>query len=177
MEDLDQMIAKCLPSFFTIGNLFAGIVSILFVYNGKMKQAVLLIILAMVMDSVDGYAARRLNAESEFGKVLDSLSDLVSFGIAPAFLMYVTIIHELQTAGILLTALFPVCGALRLARFHTQKSAPNTFIGMPIPAAGCILAILALFTPMIHKWEPILFILLLSYLMISKLTFVRLIKE
>ena len=79
----------------------------------------MMVIIAMLMDGVDGRVARALNAQSEFGKELDSLSDVISFGVAPAFIMYGVAFQELnQLTAWIITALFPICGALRFARFN-----------------------------------------------------------
>ncbi|MCC2683574.1 MAG: CDP-diacylglycerol--serine O-phosphatidyltransferase, partial [Paenibacillaceae bacterium] len=119
-------------------------------------------------DGLDGRVARALNAQSEFGKELDSLSDVISFGVAPAFIMYVVAFSDVNPAlAWIVTAIFPICGALRLARFNVVAGVPGYFIGLPIPAAGGVLCTLALF----HKDIPVYVLLissvLLSYLMVS----------
>lgn len=84
---------------------------------------------------MDGRVARALNAQSEFGKELDSLSDVISFGVAPAFIMYVVAFSKDESAlAWIVTAIFPICGALRLARFNVVAGTPGYFIGLPIPA-------------------------------------------
>ena len=140
------MIAKSIPSLLTVGNLFLGVIAIILVFNEKPDTAAMMVLIAMLLDGVDGRVARALNVQSEFGKELDSLSDVISFGVAPAFIMYVVAFQELNPAfAWIVTALFPICGALRLARFNVISSAPGYFIGLPIPAAGGVLATLALF--------------------------------
>ena len=110
------MFLKSLPSLFTIGNLFLGIVSIIMVFNNESELAAMMVIIAMLLDGVDGRVARALGVQSEFGKELDSLSDVISFGVAPAFIMYVVSFQTLnsQAAAWIVTAIFPICGALRL---------------------------------------------------------------
>ncbi|MFD0716794.1 CDP-diacylglycerol--serine O-phosphatidyltransferase [Paenibacillus sp. GCM10027626] len=164
------MFTKSIPSLFTVANLFLGIVAILLVFpeNSKPDIAAMMVIIAMLLDGVDGRVARALNAQSEFGKELDSLSDVISFGVAPAFIMYSVAFMELSPAPAwIITALFPICGALRLARFNVVSGMPGYFIGLPIPAAGGVLATLALF----HKEIPIAVLLAstlaLSFLMVS----------
>ena len=90
------MLTKSLPSFFTVGNLFLGIVAIILVFNNQPDYAAIMVIVAMLLDGVDGRVARALNAQSEFGKELDSLSDVISFGVAPAFIMYAVAFSEMN---------------------------------------------------------------------------------
>ncbi|GFN33390.1 CDP-diacylglycerol--serine O-phosphatidyltransferase [Paenibacillus curdlanolyticus] len=162
------MITKSIPSLFTVGNLFLGIVAIILVFNEKPELAAMMVIIAMLLDGVDGRIARALNAQSEFGKELDSLSDVISFGVAPAFIMYVVAFQHInQAAAWIVTALFPICGALRLARFNVISSMPGYFIGLPIPAAGGVLSTLALFYKDIPVAILMVSTLLLSFLMVS----------
>lgn len=165
------MFVKSLPSMFTIGNLFLGIVSLILAFNQQFGYAAIMVIIGMFLDGVDGRVARMLNAQSEFGKELDSLSDLISFGVAPAFIMYMVVLNQLGVAGVLLTALFPICGALRLARFNTQPAPPNYFVGLPITAAGGILATFALYENVFDRWMLVVGMLLLSYLMVSSVKY------
>lgn len=162
------MVAKVLPNFFTIGNLFLGIVSLILAFNGKWKYAAIMVIIGMLFDGLDGRIARMLNAQSAFGKELDSLADIVTFGVAPAFVMYVAVLFEYGILGWVLTAVFPACGALRLARFNIRQSAAGYFVGLPITAAGGILASMALYSEVVY--DPSAFVLGmlgLSYLMVS----------
>lgn len=162
------MITKSLPNLFTIGNLFLGFISIIMVFNNKPELAAILVLVAMLLDGLDGRVARALNAQSEFGKELDSLSDVISFGVAPAFIMYVMAFTEMNAAGAwIITAIFPICGALRLARFNVVAGTPGYFIGLPIPAAGGVLCTLALFHNELSTVVLVLSTLLLSYLMVS----------
>jgi CDP-diacylglycerol--serine O-phosphatidyltransferase len=163
------MIAKSIPSMFTIGNLVLGIISIILSFNGEVGGAALLVIIAMLLDGLDGRVARALNVTSEFGKELDSLSDVISFGVAPAFIMYQAAFMEMTPPAVawIATAIFPICGALRLARFNVIDGIPGYFIGLPIPAAGGILATLALFHNELHVSLLLISSLVLSFLMIS----------
>jgi CDP-diacylglycerol---serine O-phosphatidyltransferase len=161
------MITKTIPNLFTIGNLFLGILAIILVFNEKPELAAIMVIVAMLMDGLDGRVARALNAQSEFGKELDSLSDVISFGVAPAFIMYVVAFQDMNASGWIVTSIFPICGALRLARFNVVAGVPGYFIGLPIPAAGGILATLALFHNELNSIVLLLSTLLLSYLMVS----------
>lgn len=166
------MLKKSLPNLFTILNLFLGIVAIILVYTERPSLAAIMVIVAMLMDGLDGRVARALNAQSEFGKELDSLSDVISFGVAPAFIMYVVAFSDLNppTAWIT-TALFPICGAMRLARFNVVDAPPGYFIGLPIPAAGGILCTLALFHQELPTYILVGGSILLSYLMVSTIKY------
>jgi len=167
-------VRRALPSMFTVGNLFLGIISIIVAFQGDFSWAALLVIIGMLLDGLDGRVARALNAQSEFGKELDSLSDVISFGVAPAFIMYGVVLNELGWIGTVITAIFPICGALRLARFNVATgTSPNYFIGLPITAAGGVLATLALYhdtIPAQKIWMP-LFMLFLAYLMVSNIKY------
>lgn len=167
------MIAKSIPSLLTVGNLFLGIIAIILVFNEKPEMAAVMVLIAMLLDGVDGRVARALNAQSEFGKELDSLSDVISFGAAPAFIMYVVAFQDLSPAlAWIVTAIFPICGALRLARFNVISSnAPGYFIGLPIPAAGGVLATLALFKDDITVSILLASSLVLSLLMVSTIRY------
>jgi len=167
------MIAKSIPNMFTIGNLVLGIMSIILAFHGEANSAALLVIIAMLLDGLDGRVARALKVTSDFGKELDSLSDVISFGVAPAFIMYQAAYLEVTPPAIawIATAIFPICGALRLARFNVIEGTPGYFIGLPIPAAGGVLATLALFHGELHVSLLLISSLVLSFLMISNMKY------
>ncbi|REK68778.1 MULTISPECIES: CDP-diacylglycerol--serine O-phosphatidyltransferase [Cohnella] len=166
------MIAKSIPSLFTVGNLFLGVLAIILAFNDRAEGAALLVIIAMLLDGVDGRVARALNAQTEFGKELDSLSDVISFGVAPAFIMYQAAFTDVNPAlAWIVTAIFPICGALRLARFNVIEGIPGYFIGLPIPAAGGVLATLALFDQELHVSLLLVSTLALSFLMVSSIKY------
>ncbi|WP_217597418.1 CDP-diacylglycerol--serine O-phosphatidyltransferase [Cohnella sp. GbtcB17] len=166
------MFTKSLPNLFTIGNLFLGVLSIILAFNDRADGAALLVIIAMLPDGLDGRVARALNVQSEFGKELDPLSDVISFGAAPAFIMYQAAFTDVNPAlAWIITAIFPVCGALRLARFNVIEGIPGYFIGLPIPAAGGVLAALALFHNDLHVYLLLVATLALSFLMVSSLKY------
>src|SRR5690606_5430494 len=137
------MFAKTLPSMFTVGNLFLGIIAIILSVHGEWQYAAIMVIIGMLLDGLDGRVARMLNTQSEFGKELDSLSDVISFGFAPVLVVYVRILQDMGIAGWVITAIFPICGALRLARFKVEPGLPGFFIGLPITAVGGVLATMA----------------------------------
>jgi len=167
------MFVKALPNMLTVSNLFLGIVAIIFAFQGDqyVDYAAITVIIGMLMDGLDGRVARMLNAQSEFGKELDSLSDVITFGVAPAFIMYVVTLQNLELIGILITAVFPICGALRLARFNVQAGVPGYFIGLPITAAGGVLATLALYHEVFNVALLAVSMLLLAFLMVSRVKY------
>ena len=126
-------------------NLFCGFVAITQVLEGRLEYACWLIVLAGFFDAIDGMTARLARAESGFGVELDSLSDIVSFGVAPGLLVYVIGLQEFQTLGLVVASLPAVCGAVRLARYNINVEDAKTgyFTGLPIPAqAATIVAII-----------------------------------
>ncbi|MCL6547397.1 MAG: CDP-diacylglycerol--serine O-phosphatidyltransferase [Alicyclobacillus sp.] len=164
------MLVKSIPSLLTIGNLVLGILALLWAYQNETEKAALLVVCGMVLDGLDGRAARWLHAETGFGKELDSLSDIVTFGVAPSFIMYNTALQYDGWVGTALAVLFPVCGALRLARFNVQKKSTHYFVGLPITAAGGILSTMALYDDLLNPAQVILPVgmLILSVLMVSR---------
>ena len=134
------------PSLFTAGNLICGFFSVISTFNGDYVRATYFIILANVLDGLDGYAARLTRSTSQFGVEFDSLADVVSFGVAPAILVYFWALIPWGTWGWLAACTFVVCGALRLSRFNVQSTAPakGYFVGLPIPAAAEMIASIVL---------------------------------
>ena len=167
------MFVKSLPNILTVSNLFLGILAIILAFQGDqyVDYAAVTVIIGMLADGLDGRVARILNAQSEFGKELDSLSDVITFGVAPAFIMYVVVLQDLHTLGIIITAIFPICGALRLARFNVQAGVPGYFIGLPITAAGGVLATLALYHEVFNVPLLAAGMLLLAFLMVSRIKY------
>lgn len=162
---------RILPNLFTIGNLALGIIAIILTFNGLVEYAAITVIISMIFDSLDGRLARLFNTQSDFGKELDSLSDIISFGVAPAIIMYEVILKEFGILGWFLVILFPVTGALRLARFNVKPGVPGYFIGLPITAAGGILATITLYYETFHPAALVLIMTFLSYLMISNIKY------
>ncbi|WP_440113250.1 CDP-diacylglycerol--serine O-phosphatidyltransferase [Paenibacillus sp. QZ-Y1] len=166
------MLTRFIPNLFTIGNLFLGMMAILLAIDGNYSLAAIMIIIAMLLDGLDGRVARALNAQSEFGKELDSLSDMVSFGAAPALIIFMVSFQDASPFfAWIATASFPICGAIRLARFNVRPGIPGYFTGLPIPAAGGVLATLSLFHKDIGPISMMIATLLLSYLMVSSLKY------
>lgn len=132
-----------LPNLITTGNLFFGFFSIVKCLQNDFEWAASAILLAAVFDVLDGRVARMTGGTSEFGVQYDSLCDLVSFGLAPAFLMYQAGLSSLGRLGWIICFLFLACGALRLARFNVQSAigkASGDFTGLPIPMAAGVVA-------------------------------------
>jgi len=136
-----------IPNFITSLNLASGFAAIVFLFNGDPVTACWLIIAAMVFDFLDGFASRMLRAYSDMGKELDSLADVVSFGVVPGLIIYTVLAKSMNLEAsaiisvkyllvIAVTAFFPVCAGLRLAKFNIDTTQSDTFRGMPTPAAA-----------------------------------------
>lgn len=131
-----------LPNLITSGSLFAGFYSIAATYTGQFEKAAVAIIIGVVLDGLDGRVARMTRTTTQFGVEYDSLADLVSFGVAPAFLVYGWALSRFGRWGWLAAFLYLICGALRLARFNVQVATVERgkFNGLPIPAAATFVA-------------------------------------
>lgn len=168
-----------LPNTITLCSLFCGYFAILSAINGHFVNAAWAIILANIFDGLDGWIARLTNTATKFGIELDSLADLVAFGVAPSLMLYEWALKPFGRLGWAVAFLFVACGALRLARFNVQTGAPGSksFKGMPIPGAASILSSIVIFyyefwTGLPDKNIYFLFItFLLSLLMVSTLRF------
>ncbi|NGZ77784.1 CDP-diacylglycerol--serine O-phosphatidyltransferase [Saccharibacillus sp. VR-M41] len=152
----------------TLGNLLLGFAAILLIFQDQKTTAVLLILLGLVCDFFDGFCARKLNAESALGKELDSLADLVTFGVAPAMLVYASALQHMSVLGAVCCLVYVACSALRLARFNAGQSHMCGFVGMPTPMAAVILILLT-----VTANPPVLAVgvCLTSMLMVSRLSF------
>ncbi|MEO5998065.1 MAG: CDP-alcohol phosphatidyltransferase family protein [Chitinophagaceae bacterium] len=199
---------KQIPNIFTLLNLVFGCIAIVFalqtdainIFQGddlttsfnmpeKLTFAAICIGIAAIIDFLDGFIARLFNASSELGKQLDSLSDVVSFGVAPAVILYQFLrlsfmqeenAFDVNTVWLMPAFIFAAAGAFRLARFNIDPSQAYGFKGVPIPAAGLVIASLPLIAHynyfdgavnvlLFNKWFLYVLILMTSYLMISKL--------
>lgn len=131
-----------LPNLFTTGALFGGFFAIVSAMNGDFAHAALAIFAAQILDGCDGRVARMTNTESAFGMEYDSLSDMVSFGLAPAIVMYSWALQPLGKWGLAAAFIFSACAALRLARFNTQVGVEDSkyFIGLASPPAATLVA-------------------------------------
>jgi CDP-diacylglycerol---serine O-phosphatidyltransferase len=163
---LFNQLVKAVPNLFTIGNLLCGVLSITCNMSGFVEASAIFIFLSAFLDLFDGRVARKLKVNSEFGVVLDSLADIVSFGVAPALLF-----HSLAAPSILTSLafiLFPMMGAIRLAKFSVKPTV-GYFKGLPIPAAGLPLAGMGFFLYS-NAWIT----LILALLMVSPIKFKKL---
>jgi len=147
-----------LPNILTLGGVCLGISSIKFSIDGNFSLAVILILFAAILDALDGRIARLIKGTSEFGKELDSLTDFVSFGIAPVFTLYFWELNNYGKFGWAITLIYSVCCVLRLARFNltkfdTQEQWKNNFFeGLPSPAGGLLILM-----PLIYELSDLSF--------------------
>ena len=176
----DKKTRVILPNMFTLIGVCIGLSSIKFAFDEKFTLSIIAIIVAAIIDGLDGRIARLIQGTSKVGKELDSLTDVISFGVAPAFIMYFWKLNELGRVGWLICLIYVVCVALRLARFNINSGKEpswrdNFFEGVPSPAGGVLVLM-----PLIYSLSdiqilnidynfsvPILFIII-SILLISK---------
>ena len=139
----EHPLTKFIPNLITLMSLIAGISSIKFSIQANWKLAVLMIMLAAFFDFFDGWMARKLKKSSQFGAELDSLSDFISFGLAPSLFINLCFTHELGRIGWVISLFYIVCAALRLARFNIEnmKEQSKVFYGIPSPAAAGVIMI------------------------------------
>ena len=169
------------PNLITLLALCLGLTAIRLAYEGRMEPAVYAIVVAALLDGVDGRIARLLKGTSRFGAELDSLADFVNFGVAPALILYSFVLHQLKAAGWIAALVFAIAAGLRLARFNTMLDDPNRpewkknfFVGMAAPA-GAIAALLPIYLHFIGlpvQTTPgpaltFLYLLLIGFLMVS----------
>jgi CDP-diacylglycerol---serine O-phosphatidyltransferase len=176
MADHEQELSSKfypLPCMFTLASLFCGFYSILASAKGDFSVAAIAIIIAGVFDGLDGRIARMTNTTSLFGKELDSLCDIVSFGVAPAVLAYYWALLPYGRYGWLAAFLYVATTSLRLARFNSQKTSSKYFTGLPCPAAAGTISASVLFCSFlgfsgeVTHISLLLLVYLLSYLMVS----------
>lgn len=169
-----------IPNSFTALNIFSGFVSIVFASRGEYTLAVYLIFAAAVFDMIDGLIARLVNTTSPFGVELDSLSDIVSFGAAPSFLIYQVYFFQFDYLGIIISALPMIFGAFRLARFNIlleDYDIKPDFNGLPIPASALTISSFVLFYlhNLQHEFSYTLpltgLMIILSFLMVSNIKY------
>ncbi|BBP46498.1 CDP-diacylglycerol--serine O-phosphatidyltransferase [Thiosulfatimonas sediminis] len=149
-----------LPNLMTTAALFAGFYAVIAGMQGNFEQGAIAIFIAMVFDGLDGRIARMTNSSSAFGAEYDSLADMVSFGLAPALLVYQWALHDFGKLGWLAAFIYTAGAALRLARFNTQVGVADKryFQGLPSPAAAALLAGLVWMVEndqMMHDWLPV----------------------
>jgi CDP-diacylglycerol--serine O-phosphatidyltransferase len=169
-----------IPNLFTTGNLFCGVFSILSVFNANYLAAAVAILVAMVFDVLDGKSARLTNSTSHFGLEYDSLSDVVSFGVAPGLLLYTWALSGQGTFGIAVMFAYVAMGAVRLARFNSTVAQADGkyFTGLAIPAAAGVVASMVIFDHHIVRsgseikpFAVLIITLILSFLMVSTIKY------
>jgi CDP-diacylglycerol--serine O-phosphatidyltransferase len=134
------------PNLLTSASLAAGFVALILAGQGDIGWAAGAVAVAAALDSLDGLLARRLRSSGGFGSQLDSLADVVSFGVAPALMLHLAVLQTVPVAGVAACLGFVLCGAWRLARFPLVEE-PHRFIGLPIPPAGVVAAFVAAAVP------------------------------
>ncbi len=168
-----------LPNLFTTAALFAGFYAIVQAMNGNFEHAAVAIFIAMVLDGLDGRVARMTHTQSEFGAEYDSMSDMVSFGVAPALIMYEWALKEMGQWGWIAAFIYCACAALRLARFNTNINVIDKrfFQGLPSPAAAALIAGLVWVMLDFHvagtdiKWLALIVTLFAGLTMVSNIPF------
>jgi len=174
-----------IPNLLTTGNLFSGLASLIFVFHADFQAAAVAILVAIIFDILDGSSARLMKSTSQFGLQYDSLGDLISFGVAPAFVVYVWALQIPPMLGAAVMFAYVACGALRLARYNVSASLNEgkPFTGLPIPGAAGLIATLVIFDHNVlalgETIRPIVGIILslgLAFLMVSTVKY-RSVKE
>lgn len=199
MKEQEPKLVYVLPNLMTAGNLFCGFMAILQIFEGTIQRinsadgwwhhyemSLFFILGAFIFDMLDGRVARLGGQESPFGREFDSLADIVSFGVAPALLVFKIVLFELPNrVGWAIAAIYLACGALRLARFNVLAAMPNKnalkdFTGFPIPAAAGLIASITMLLLDIYEndgaigpWKYVLAVMMvfLSFMMFSKFTY------
>lgn len=173
-----RVTPSVIPNLFTAMNMFSGFFSIISASQGNYTYAAWLIIIAAIFDALDGFMARLTKSSSELGVELDSLSDIISFGAAPSFLLYTIYFFQFETFGVIFSSLPLIAGGFRLARFNVQLIGfdKNFFTGLPIPAAALTIVsfILSFYNNGFSDTEKQLIIsivLIVSFLMVSKIKY------
>lgn len=170
-----------LPNMITLFNLLTGFLSLVMASFGELPTAAWLLVLSLVWDSLDGNVARMFNNPSDLGRELDSLADVVSFVVAPVFLMSKLLLHHLSPWMLLFFFLYLAAGAYRLARFNIRPAIKEHFEGLPTPAAAMTL-VMTVLSSLKNGWTHLdvfsifspLLIILLSFLMISRVHYPKL---
>ena len=167
-----------LPSLFTTGNVFCGFYAFVAVFNEQFYYAAWAIAIGMIFDGLDGRIARLTKTTSAFGGQYDSLADIITFGMAPAFLAYAWVLKPFGRLGWMAAFLFLLCAALRLARFNVTKPEirSENFIGLPSPAAAVVIASIViafedLFATRMNPFIMVMVVYTLAFLMVSNIKY------
>jgi CDP-diacylglycerol--serine O-phosphatidyltransferase len=171
-----------LPNLVTLLSLCAGLTAMRLAVEGRLENAAVAILIAAILDGLDGRIARLLKGTSRFGAELDSLADFVSFGVAPAFIIYTYGLKDLRSLGWIVALIFAIAAALRLARFNVSLDAPdrpewqkNFFVGIPAPA-GALTGLLPIYLALLGMPRPpgfalveALYVLFIAFMMVSRI--------
>ncbi len=167
-----------LPNIITSFRVLLGILAIVSTTNGRLNLAIYIIMITCVLDSLDGWLARRLNQVTALGAHLDSIADWICFGVAPGVIVMWTCLSAYPRIAPIVALIYVSAAAMRLVRFHKyldegDAHASNSYVGLPTTASGLLLALFALIIPRLAFFEPSMLILLLilSFLMTSKINF------
>src|SRR5256714_14762873 len=176
-----------LPSLFTVSSIFCGVYSIMLssgeTTGDNFYRAAVAIFFGNFFDAFDGRVARMTKTQSDFGVELDSLADVITFGVAPAILVYKWALYGLGTTGIIISGIYASCGAIRLARFnvlaHTEAGVQRFFVGLPIPlAAGTLVSLVVALqrggvpvSDTVGLWPIAVLVLVLAFLMVSTIRY------
>lgn len=157
------------PNIFTGSNLAFGVIGITLSAHGNFTGAAICVLLSLLADGLDGRVARALGVSGPLGRELDSLSDVVGFGVAPAFMLYAQNLSTTGWIGYVPLLLFAVLGSFRLARFNIKtEEVHGYFQGLPIPAAGCLASTFVLSGVAIPEWLLMLLMIIVGFLMVSE---------
>jgi CDP-diacylglycerol--serine O-phosphatidyltransferase len=161
-----SFLRKQAANMLTFINMILGLVAILLSIRDNYRLSCIFITIAALTDYLDGWVARKLNTTSAIGKFLDSNSDLISFGLAPGLLMYLSVLQQFGIIGIIVSFIYITCGAFRLARFNAVEFTGN-YTGVPITISGAVMALSIFAIPYVHAIVFIGITLILAYLMVS----------
>lgn len=174
MKDKNKLFRNNAANFITLLNMLGGAISIIASINGKFKTAIAMIWIAAIADRYDGAVARMLGTASEMGVQMDSMGDVISFGVAPAVNAYVSVFmhadNNIKLAGGIATVFLICAGALRLARYNINGlNEDHSFSGLPITIGGSLLAVMLLFRRNIHPIAIIVMMVIFGILELSKI--------
>jgi CDP-diacylglycerol--serine O-phosphatidyltransferase len=179
-QELKELLYRrryAVPNAVTVGNMFCGFIAIMYASSGRLEKAVIAILIAILLDGLDGRVARRLNATSKFGVEFDSFSDVISFGLAPAVMMYHWAFQPIaDEVGVAVTFLYALCAASRLARFNISSENLKSFSGLPTPGAAAFVVSIVYTSPQQHSSYTVVAIAIVAllataYLMVSTIEF------
>ena len=160
------------PNGVTAANISCGFISMIVAADGRFELAVYLLVVAILLDTLDGNIARWLQATSEFGQEMDSFSDALSFGAAPAFLVYQAILKPVEPFGLTVSLVYLLCAVLRLTRFNVTSDAHSKekkTVGVPVPVAASYLMVAVLMRDVVRPSHVVILVLLFSGLMVSRI--------